>query len=58
MLVKEAEQLIEGIYREKYIPKGLEASTIAEAREQIRQGKIGVVTGARLQEIYRKAAGG
>lgn len=58
MLAKEAQQLIDWIYKERYSPAGIEGATIAEAREQIRQGAINPDTGKKLQEIYRKAAGG
>lgn len=54
----QAQQLIDHIYKEKYVPVGLENSTIAEAREEIRQGKIKVLTGFKLQKIYENAAGG
>lgn len=58
MTTADAQQLIEWIYREKYLPIGLENSTIAEAREEIRQGKIKSMTAFRLQKIYENAAGG
>lgn len=58
MLVKEAQQLIDWIYRERYSPERIEGATIAEAREQIRQGAINPDTGKKLQEIYKKAAFG
>lgn len=58
MKPQEAQDLIDWIYREKYSPVGLENSTIAEAREEIRQGKIKVMTGFKLQNIYEKAVGG
>jgi hypothetical protein len=58
MTAQEAQDLINQIYREKYFPEGLENSTIAEIREEIRQGRIKSMSAFKLQKIYDKAAGG
>lgn len=58
MTPAQAQELISWIYKEKYILQGLENSTIAEVREQMRQGRIKPLTAQRLQDIYVKASGG